>query len=615
MFDFFFKKILSFLLGMGLVLASFNSAAFGKKYIQLKNPRTYEYNNRAELISITIDPDHGHDEDVDRQPSALQGLSNRIKSVDGFDEAATLLGQLLPDLAGSLAAGSILTLATPLVWLGVTGMKQEYKEARLEFIHIAQSRESIEARLKAIAASSQKWQKVLNDKYGFQYKEDLAKDPKTFSKEELAATLVEHQAIRNAAFVNSLGARYGWTGMAGMGGMMSGMIMGLSSAVAEVTLDMGVGGAALDATAGALEVSAGSFFMPAQILMSGYALNRKRQGKRALKILDQASHTFAGDKGNGLSPATSEHVLSLITKQKKFIKKHSVKYGNRTAVGQSFMLAGTALGLSGMGLLITAPAYLIGAPLTIGTAISRIVNSEKEKRFKGSQNNFVNTKLEFLDPLSLLTICESNFICANKALEKEFGETRKRLTMAKVLSLLNHVVNDSGMIKKSPEAKLKKLQKRLQEDLYQLKGSELEREVIAEVRNYFIDHERELKSLVKSKARRVNRKLLKSMLLVLDGDFPAAHKVLFSHAHTDLTAKDLQTLESLGYKSESTDKSDMKSKKDKKKEKKSVSSLKKLTAQAIKIGKLSLKAIRFGLANSMVGLSQIKQTVEEIQAN
>lgn len=350
---------------------------FAQTHSQLKSSDgEYPFPN----IGISNDGGHHHGESDSMPGSPFKDLAAKIKSVDGFDEAATILGQVFPDAAGSIAAGSILVFATPLVWLGVSGMRSEYQQARGEFIRIAKLESSASEKLRKLAANSEKWQKYLSDQFGIQHSNIKIQNQqsKAQSKDlDIAIALTEYQSAKNQAFVTELANKFGWTGMSAMSGMLGGMLLGSAASALEVSMDFGLGAVALEGAASALELSAGAVFIPAQLFMSAYALNRKRQGKRLTKVLEQNISTINAAQLAELSVQTLKNIRSIINMQKFFTKKHSISYGNQTAVGQSLMLTGTALGMTGAGLAITAPAFLLGGPLTIGPAIKRIRYSNR----------------------------------------------------------------------------------------------------------------------------------------------------------------------------------------------------------------------------------------------
>lgn len=432
---------------------------------------------------------HHHLDDEKTLRQKISDLADKIKSVDGIDETAHLFGQILPGIAGPIATASILTIATPFVFLGIIGMKHEYAEAKEELVDILMSKKDNEKKLLDLVKFSQEKRDLLHQKLlGIKPENKKLFAPKiSLNEAELIEAIHNHEQIENRELILKISRKYGWTGILGMAGMSAGMIPATVTAAFEIAIAAidknNVATRSLESGATVTELIAGSFFLIGQTAMFAYAANRKVQGNKAKKTLNSALETFNANSKDALNEEVSENILQIISKQKHFLKNHTLQYANMTMAGQVLMGTGTAVGMTGLGLPASVPFLATGAPLTIYPAINRIIWQERETRFKGEdakENDFVQEILEQNNAFELLreTISSDNsqpdlndkivtlesYDQVSQKLQQPFLQVTKALAQVKIYSLIHHLINRKKFRKLSPEKKLEKLEAILNRD-------------------------------------------------------------------------------------------------------------------------------------------------------
>ena len=454
--------------------------------------------------------DHNHGGDVEQEQGFLSRLANKIKSVDGIDETANLAGQILPGIAAPIAVATILVAATPFVWLGVLGMKEEYKTACEEFDEISTRRIAIENKISEMMSFAQKKREILQQKFGLEIPENSQEVPQKGSMLGVAYYAAEYQSLRNKELIAALGKKFGWTGLVGMSGMFAGMLPATAAAGLEIANEISAN-VALESAALALEMAAGSCFLVGQVAMSAYAINRGNQGLKAKEILLKSKEIFESNCSKYLSENSSRNVNEIIDQQIRFNQKHSIEYGALTTAGQGFMIAGTILGMTGIGLVATVPMFGIGAPLTIGGALQRIYYQEKEKSFRGKNSEFTDEKISEISPISLFTKffrSASGDDLDKKVLgelDEKFCELTDNLAKVKSWSLLHQMVNCT----KDRERKIAFLKEAA-------KKTGLEKVVLEKVKDFYQNNEEQFKSFLDLSAQEANCKIAKGILTVLD---------------------------------------------------------------------------------------------------
>ncbi len=538
---------------------------------------------------------HGYEYGVDSS-GFLKMLADKIKSVEGIDESANAIGQVMPTNLAPVAASVILAVAIPFVWLGVLGMKNEYEEAKSQFEQIIFRQINAKNKIQDLQNFAQKYRSVLQEKFGLNLEEEVdlqgsvysllhRKDLQKISEiDQLAYQACEYQTLENKKLIAQLGKKFGWTGVVGMSGMFAGMFPSLAISSLEVVQQIQAT-AAIESAIIALKLASNSLFIAGEVAMIGYAANRWKQGILANEDLKKAEVAF--DKNSAvLKQTTQKNIKEIFAKQRRFIQKHSVEYGKATVAGQSLMIGGSSISMTGLGFLAGVPLLGIGLPVTIGAAFSRIFYQDKEQKFKGKNSQYVAENIARLSPIYLFAKhCDKNGKQAQKAilkeLDAEFEVVTNKLAAVKSLSLLHRLVNDRKYQNKYPRQKLNELQVLLKRAAEQnnLKGSDLEGSIIQKVRSFFLEHRDYL----------------------LDEILRVENKDLANHKLALLSAKVLLGKDEIGYKDgELLEKLDLNL----------VAIMfdpdKKTCARdVIQKSKEALKALRFKIADSIVCVTQV----------
>lgn len=602
---------------------------------------------------------HGDGESHERENLFKQAYT-KVKSVDGIDETATLLGQTLPGLAGPIAALSVLTLATPLVWMGVLGMKHEYAEAREEYDHVLQSSLSTEEKLRQLAEKNAQYRSLIERKIGLPparpvYMGNRKKPVKHGHKElplserdEMTLELTELEILRNKELIHRLGEKYGWTGLLGMCGMFAGMVASAGANAVDIAMTATATTAALETAATVLEGVSGGTFLVGQAAMTVYAGVRLRQGKIARDALLHQQELFA-KHSTGISPASKTQVDEILRASIRYIQKHSMEYGGLTIAGQAFMIGGTIAGLTGAGLVATVPLYAVGAPLTIGAAISRIVYQGKETSFQGAADSSKYART-YLQDYDLLTLFGKEFeehqgqSDATKTilevLDPALQEASERLAELKSLSLIRHMTNDRLYRNRTVDQKWDKVQARLQpvtvrnRQLKAMHRSELENTVAGKVSQFLADHEDTVREHLDLSPRDANMVLLENLVRCLglrkrddvviaqgilpDGTLlpanppqekPQRYASNSTLSPQQLNAQTLEVMKNLGLKKHYL----YKEVEEKGLNRLSDKDLAELTKKTTTLGKTALKHTRFQLAGDMVRVTHIREMQQQLE--
>ena len=448
-------------------------------------------------------------------------VASKIKSVDGIDELCTVLAQILPGLAGPIASAAILSVASPFVWLGVLGMKEEYENALKEFNDILEEESESEKKLRDLAKFSKKYRKIVNQKCDLNILEeddaglinDLL-DAKSFiNADELAGRIVEYEKIQNEKFIAALGRKYGWTGLLGMSGMFAGMVIGTAASsvdIASQVVSSAVVSASLSTAATALTTATSGAFIVGQTAMIAYSINRVRQGKKELKILEADSKSI--EEQPYISEKSKEHIQEILRKKQHFVQVALIDSSKAMIFGQMLMILGGSLGLGGMG-VGALPPLCIGAPITLAAAGVRVVKESKEEKFLGDDGiKYAKDHISNLHVVDLILENYEKENCykeASKILEDDFKKTVEKLAEVKVLSLIHHAINDKSFKNKSPEDKFEKLNKSFKisdkTGKKKIKGSGLEDSVIKKAHKFVKEKEEEIRELLKIDQEKANK--------------------------------------------------------------------------------------------------------------
>lgn len=454
--------------------------------------------------------------DEDENSNLLVKFGKQLKSLDGIDEVAQALGQILPGLAGPLATAATLTLATPFVWLGLLGMKEEYEEACKEYNEILRSRKEADAKLLAMADNGDKWRKFLSRKLHLGIDDNsaaphgalgaLALDAQGL--DQFAHQVVECEVLRNKEFVAALSRKYGWTGVVGMGGMFVGMLPATASAGIQIFNKAGITSQAALGASSILTTVSSSAFLVGQIAMSVYAANKVREGQAKEKVLCSNKKQFIKHAVPQIKPTTANAVLEDTQSELELNRKCNIQYGYGTVLGQMFMSAGTVVSLSGLGTLVGILLVAIGAPITVFAAIWRIFFSHKEENFSGAESDYAKKRIEKTQLLPML-LQEKPGKNVMQNLETEFEFCSKQLASMKLYSLMRHLVNDKKYSNYTSEQKFARLEKIVNKDRL---STTLRGDVLNTVREIFVSQRESIRNFMGLETLQANKVLLANVV-------------------------------------------------------------------------------------------------------
>lgn len=446
-------------------------------------------------------------------------IGSKIKSVDGIDETATLLGQILPGLAGPIATSTVLTVAAPFVWLGILGMKEEYQEAVHEFNDIVTKETSSRDKLVQLAQSSKQYSDVINRKLGLNIKFDSQIEVKSnkLSLNRLANQIVKHQNVRNDKIIAAIGRKYGWNGALGMAGMFGGVVGATGAAVSDIVsmTTSGTVSSVASTTASIFSYIASGLFIIGQTAMSIYAGTKASQGVKELRNLNNVKHSI--QDSIIVDSQIKRGVTGFLGKAASYIRSNKVKYGIATVIGQSFMFAGVVAGLTGVGLLASVPLFAIGTSLTIVPAIRRIISEGREDRFKGAgaeSHKFAQKIKHQFKPLTLLEKYgvedTGRFIKAEADIQQKFYEISDKIVMAKSLDILTRMVNDRRYRNKTPEESIEIVKSKLftSSKRGQVFAEDLEQPIINKIQKFIVNHEEDIIRLLRQDKGVVNKYII-----------------------------------------------------------------------------------------------------------
>ena len=481
--------------------------------------------------------------------SFFETLINNIKSTDGFDDTAQLVGGFVHGTASPIVAASILTFAIPFTLLGVLGMKNEYEEAKHRFEQILSDQGEIKIKLQNLHNFSEENRRVLQEKFQLDLPEnqDFAKDFFTDKKlDRISYEIGQYQSLKNKELIFQLVKKIGWTGFGGLTLMLGGVIEATASSGVSIANEIN-SSPALQSAIPVLNLASGATFLVAQVLLSAYGINVWQQGVKQNEALEKIEKTFVEHAQGFMQKSTLQNVQEIFAKQKKFTQKHSVEYGRSTALGQALMAGGTLAGMTGAGLIVSGPIFVLGTPLVFCSTTSRIIYQEKERKFMGKISEFVEEEISKLNPIHLFEKhldkpVKKRHASILKELDLEFDSITTKLANVKALSLVHHLINDRSYFGKTSEEKLTKLQNRLNANQDFLKGSELEGSVIKKLKNFFDKNENEIKELLTLDKRQSNYKIRRLVPFFIKGEFDLNNPNLYYFESTNSNAPTLEKL-------------------------------------------------------------------------
>lgn len=456
---------------------------------------------------------------VERLRNNIQSVGATVKSLDGIDESAQALDAILPGLAGPLAAACVLSLATPFVYWGCGGQKEEYDEACKEYDEILQNKQETHEKLRALVTCSDKWRGFVAKKLKLEFSPSTAAASPGSGINDFAKAVADLEALKNKEFVAVLGKKYGWTGVLGMAGMFVGMLPSVAeSSIDAASLITGTTNATLTVASSGLAIASGAAFGVGQIAMLAYAGNKARQGKAIDKTLHESRELFRKHSYQPIDFETREAILGILDKDIDFNKKTRIQYGVATVVGQKAMLAATILNLvPGPGTALSIPFVAVGAPVTIGAAIWRIVYERKEGKFRGEgENDFSRNRVErtALPVLFKRSLSATDNTSMMKELEKEFTTCSHQLAHIKLFSLLHGLISHSATGKyKYKDGKFAYLEKILENNDI---NTGLNSDVVDQVKTIFHSNNNVIRDILSCPRPEADKMLLANILKYTD---------------------------------------------------------------------------------------------------
>ncbi|MBB4015832.1 hypothetical protein GGR16_000838 [Chelatococcus caeni] len=398
-----------------------------------------------------------------------------LRSVDGIDDFASLLGMSLPQLQQAIATLAILGVATPFVAVGAKGAIDECTERfREDFPQLLQKlHEREEAIIDLLERSGTSPADVERIKGMFRESQgllsacagrtvapqdiaeavmDLARSaaaarPDAGGNGEQPGTALAYQAARYArdrstATSEKIDRNFSIPTAAAMTGMTGGMVLSMADSVAGIVEGAAPAGSVASqgaATAGAvLGTAATAAFLPSQLAMAAVGASKCVTGvmrHRQLKGDRQALQSVR----DLIDPAVFRAVEQGLKRLGYYNKHHSIVHGAGMAAGQSLMAAGSIASLTGVAGLVGVLLAAVGAPLTVGAAVEKIVYEKKEARFRGEgASELAHAAAEASAPDELVRSAGPDGALA--ALAGHYADAQGRTVMAKLHRLIDQVL-------------------------------------------------------------------------------------------------------------------------------------------------------------------------------
>lgn len=400
---------------------------------------------------------------------------NNLRSVDGIDDFASLLGMSLPQLQQAIATLAILGVATPFVAIGAKGAIDECTERfREDFPQLLQKlHEREEAIIDLLERSGTPPADVERIRGMFRESQGLvsACAGRPVSPQDIAEAVMDlaqgaaaarpeaggdgvqpdaalaYQAARYArdrstATSEKIDRNFSVPSAAAMTGMTGGMVLSMADSVAGIV--EGAAPACSVASQGAatasavLGTAATAVFLPSQLAMAAVGASKGVTGKmrhRQLKGDRQALQSVR----ELVDPAVFRAVDQGLKRLGYYNKHHSIIYGAGMATGQSLMAAGSIASLTGVAGIVGVLLAAVGAPLTVGAAVEKIVYEKKEARFRGEgASELAQAAAEASAPDELVRTAGSDE--ALTVLARHYADAQGRTVMAKLHRLIDQVL-------------------------------------------------------------------------------------------------------------------------------------------------------------------------------
>jgi hypothetical protein len=424
----------------------------------------------------------------------------RLRSIDGIDETSSAAAQVFPGIGQPIAATALLSVATPFVVVGAAGAVSdchqqirdypdllkalsarqklvlqafekagvaEVKLTRLQRCHqkleqlIAkyEERQQTASLFSTAVNSGRAAAKLVKLRAGGALSRQFFKQAQLLAKHtqtaEIACQLSLYKLQEQQRHIARIDRDFSVSGASAMVGMSAGMFPATAKAVTDIVAKAtDVTAKAGDLTATAINTTAtsvsetmgivsGAVFLPAQAAMAGYGVAKAITGKKRDQQLHNAQLALnVAAKTEVIDASTAKSVQALLDRKRHYNKMNSTIYGQATAVGQGFMMAGTVATMTGAATPVTLPLFAVGVPLTAGAAGVRAVYEHKEENFIGEGATLAAQSYAAEHTLDALQQKSMTMHEATQTIAGNYQSLRKALVRVKLLSLMNHVLQE-----------------------------------------------------------------------------------------------------------------------------------------------------------------------------
>lgn len=398
-----------------------------------------------------------------------------LRSVDGIDDFASLLGMSLPQLQQAIATLAILGVATPFVAVGAKGtideclerFRQDFplllqklherEEAIIDLLERSGTSPADVERIKGMFRESQGLvsactgrtvppQDIAEAVMDLARKTAAARPEARGNGEQPNATLA-YQAARYArdrstATSEKIDRNFSIPTAAAMTGMTAGMVLSMADSIAGIVEGAAPAGSAASqgatTAAAVLGTAATAAFLPSQLAMAAVGASKCVTGVMRHRQLKGDRLALRGVR-DLLDPAVFRAVDQGLKRLGYYNRHHSIVHGAGMAAGQSLMAAGSIASLTGVAGLVGVLLAAVGAPLTVGAAVEKIVYEKKEARFRGEgASELAQAAAEASAPDELVRTVGSDGALA--VLAGHYADAQRRTVVAKLHGLIDQVL-------------------------------------------------------------------------------------------------------------------------------------------------------------------------------
>src|SRR5450830_1473623 len=417
-----------------------------------------------------------------RSPLAklVRAVYNSLRSIDGLDEAGSAGGQTLPGIAAPIFTTGFMGVATPIVAIGATGAVNESIERFRDYPEILQQLATAQQRIIDLARETIRTQDEHIEIEQHPYLSALIAASKAFTQEkknhqdltsfsrspcsqpsnidarqflkaaqswreasivpppQLLHEIKQYQLLDAQRNIQQGDRNASVAGAVSMTGMTAGMLIATTSAATDIAAKANIGAA--EVVADGLLTASGAVFLPAQAAMMTYGASKVVSGVRYRHQLQQDKKILSAQKPSGEQSAAATASLAQLLQRRSTYENHKISYGAATAVGQACMMGGNVMSLTGAGIVIAAPLFGLGVPLTLGAALQRIAYEKQEKSFSGVGASTMAR--EEAKQHNLIELQRTRCLPATSTLIKEkYIDYRYLIAKTKLFSLIDQILS------------------------------------------------------------------------------------------------------------------------------------------------------------------------------